>query len=334
MAKPRIFLCTHIPDSVERYLKERSRLKIFGGEGFIGRGALLRAVRDADGLIPTVSDMIDARVMDAAPRLRVIANYGVGYDNIDTAAASGRGLPVTNTPGVLTETTADLTFALMLAAGRRLGEGDRLVRSGRWKGWKPTQLLGQDICGKTLGIVWMGRIGGAVARRARGFGMNVLYYDAYRLPARAEKSAGVRYASFASLLKRSDFVTLHTPLIPETHHLIGAPELRLMKPTAILVNASRGPVVNERALASALRAGRIAGAGLDVYEDEPAVGPALRKLENVVLLPHLGSASIETRAAMGMLAAKNCLAALAGKKPPNLVNPEVWKKRRKGKYLK
>ncbi|MBI4251669.1 MAG: D-glycerate dehydrogenase [Candidatus Tectomicrobia bacterium] len=328
--KLRVFLCSRIPEEAERYLRSRCRLEIYRGEELIGRGRLLRAVRDADGLIPTVTERIDAGVMDAAPRLRVIANYGVGFNNIDVGAATARGLPVTNTPEVLTEATADLAFSLILAASRRLGEGERYVRAGRWRGWRPTQLLGRDVFGKTLGVLGMGRIGQAVARRARGFSMKVLYSDARRAPARLERELGVRYVSLGSLLKQADILTIHAPLIPETHHLIGAAALRRMKRTAVVVNAARGPIVDEGALAAALRSGRIAAAGLDVHEREPAVHPELLKLENVVLLPHLGSATLETRTAMGILAAKNCLAALAGRRPPCLVNPEVWRGRGRG----
>lgn len=329
MAKPTVFLCARLPMGAEKFFSDRTRLEIFRGKGYISRRALLRAVRTAKGLIPTVANLVDSKLMDAAPHLRIIANYGVGYDNIDTDAASARGLPVTNTPCVLTETTADLAWTLVMAVARRVSEGDRLVRSGRWEGWQPTQMLGQDIYGRTLGILGMGRIGAAMARRARGFGMKILYHDIKRLSVRAERAAGMRYASLQGLLKRSNFVSVHTPLTGNTHHLIGAGALRLMKPTAILVNTSRAPVVDEKALAAALKGGRIAAAGLDVFEREPAVEPALRKLENVVLLPHLGSASVETRTAMGLLAAKNCLAALAGRKPSNLVNPEAWRGRRK-----
>ena len=329
-AKPRIFLCSRIPEEAERYLRARCRLEVYPGEDLVGRGRLLRAVREADGLIPTVTERIDAEVMDAAPRLRVIANYGVGFNNVDVGAATARGLPVTNTPEVLTEATADLAFSLILAASRRLGEGERYVRAGRWRGWKPTQLLGRDVFGKTLGILGIGRIGQAVARRARGFGMQLIYSDARRAPARLERELGVRYVGLDALLRQSDILTIHAPLTPETHHLIGASALRRMKRTAVVVNAARGPIVDERALAAALRAGRIAAAGLDVHEKEPAVHPDLLKLENVVLLPHLGSATLDTRTAMGLLAAKNCLAALAGKRPPCLVNPEVWRKRKRG----
>ena len=332
MNKPRIFLCARIPESVEKYLDGRSQLEIYKGEGCIRRADLLRGIRRAEGLIPTVTEAVTGDIMDAASHLRAIANYGVGYNNIDVEAATERGLPVTNTPGVLTETTADLAFALILAAGRRVAEGDRLVRAGQWEGWQPTQMLGLDIHGKTLGILGMGQIGRALARRGRGFGMKILYNDLRRLTAGDEKKLEVRYASFSSLLKRSDIISIHTLLTKETHHLIGAAELKMMKPTAILVNAARGPIVDEKALTAALRTGRIRAAGLDVFEEEPSVDSALRKLENVTLLPHLGSASLETRTAMGMLAARNCLAALTGKKPPNLVNPEVWKNRRKAAH--
>lgn len=329
MSKPRIFLCARIPESVEKYLAERSRLDIYKGEGYIPRADLLRAAGRAEGLIPTVADAVTGKIMDAAPHLRVVANYGVGINNIDVAAATERGLPVTNTPGVLTETTADLVFGLILAAGRRIAEGDRLVRSGKWEGWEPTQMLGQDIHGKTLGIIGLGDIGRAVARRAQGFGMKVIYHNSRRRTAAEERRLKVGYASLSNLLKRADVVSIHAPLTDETRHLIGPAELRTMKRTAILVNTARGPIVDEKALTAALRTGRILAAGLDVFEEEPYVHSALRELENVTLLPHVGSGSFETRTAMGMLAAKNCLAALAGRKPPNLVNPEVWKTRRK-----
>ncbi len=329
MAGPRVFLCSRLPEAAERYLRERCRLEIYLGESLIRREELVRAVREVDGLIPTVTERVDGELIDAAPALRVIANYGVGYNNIDVEAATARGLPVTNTPEVLTETTADLTWTLIMAASRRIGEGERFVRAGRWTGWKPMQLLGCDVYGKTLGIVGFGRIGKAVARRARGFAMKVLYSDEYPAPPKVERELGVRRVSFSALLRRADIVTLHTPLSPATRHLIGAAALRRMKRTAILVNAARGPIVDERALAEALRSKQIAAAGLDVYEGEPAVEPALLELENVVLLPHLGSATLETRTAMGVLAAKNCLAALAGRRPSCLVNPEVWPRRRR-----
>jgi D-3-phosphoglycerate dehydrogenase len=279
------------------------------------RGELLEAVRDANGILSTVTEKMDAEVMDAAGEdLGVIANMAVGYDNVDLEAAKERDIVVTNTPEVLTETTADTAFMLLLAAARRLGEAERLLRSGGWDAWGPKQLLGPDVWGKKLGLVGLGRIGQAVARRSSGFGMEVLYYDQYRNES-AEEELGARYLELDDLLRESDFVSIHTPLTPETRHLIGERELGLMQSTAVLVNASRGPVVDEGALADALENERIFAAGLDVYEEEPKVHPKLLELENVVLAPHIGSASIETRDKMAELAAENIRAVLSGEEP-------------------
>ena len=277
-----------------------------------GRDELLEAVRGANGVLSTATEKMDGEVMDAAgDGLKVIANMAVGYDNIDVEAAGERGVVVTNTPGVLDETTADVAFMLMLAAARRLGEGERLLRAGRWEWWGPKQLRGIDVWGKRLGIVGMGRIGQAVARRAKGFGMEILYHN--RSPKEdAEEELGARYLGLEDLLRESDFVSIHTPLTDETRYLIGAEELEIMKPEAVLVNTSRGPVVDEGALADALENGRIFAAGLDVYEEEPKVHPKLIELENVVLAPHIGSASIETRDRMATLAAENLRAVLSG----------------------
>ena len=276
------------------------------------RGELLEAVRGANGILPTVTEKMDAEVMDAAgDSLKVIANMAVGYDNIDVEAATQRGIVVTNTPEVLTETTADTAFMLLLAAARRLGEAERFLRAGKWDAWGPKQLLGPDVWGKKLGLVGLGRIGHAVARRTSGFQMEVLYYDQYRNEA-AERELGARYLELDDLLRESDFVSVHTPLTPETRHLISERELGLMQPTSVLVNASRGPVVDEAALAEALENERIFAAGLDVYEEEPEVHPRLLELENVVLAPHIGSASIETRDKMATLAAENLRAVLSG----------------------
>ena len=276
------------------------------------RGELLEAARGASGILATATDKIDGEVMDAAGEgLKVVANMAVGYDNIDVKAAEERGVVVTNTPGVLDETTADVAFMLMLAAARRLGEGERLLRAGRWEWWGPKQLRGLDVWGKKLGIVGMGRIGQAVARRARGFGMEVLYHNRSRKED-AEREIGARYLGLEDLLRESDFVSIHTPLTEETRHLIGERELDLMKPTAVLVNTSRGPVVDEGSLADALESGRIFAAGLDVYEEEPKVHPKLLELDNVVLAPHIGSASMETRDRMATLAAENLRAVLSG----------------------
>jgi glyoxylate reductase len=279
------------------------------------RDELLEAVRGASGVLSTATEKMDGEVMDAAGEgLRVIANMAVGYDNIDVEAASERGVVVTNTPGVLDETTADVAFMLILAAARRLGEGERLLRAGKWEWWGPKQLRGLDVWGKRLGVVGLGRIGQAVARRARGFGMEILYHNRSRKED-AEKELGARYLDLDDLLRESDFVSIHTPLTDETRHLIGERELGLMRETAVLVNTSRGPVVDEAALADALEDGRIFAAGLDVYEEEPKVHPKLLELENVVLAPHIGSATIETRDRMATLAAENLRAVLGGEEP-------------------
>ena len=279
------------------------------------RGELLEAIRGMDGVISTATEKIDGEVLDAAGvDLKVVANMAVGYDNIDVRAARERGVVVTNTPGVLDETTADVAFMLMLAAARRLGEGERLLRAGKWEWWGPKQLRGLDVWGKKLGILGLGRIGQAVARRAKGFGMEILYHNRSRNGS-AEKELGARYLELRELLSESDFISIHTPLTDETRHLIGAEELESMKPGAVLVNSSRGPVVDEGALADALENGRIFAAGLDVYEEEPKVHPKLLELENVVLAPHIGSASIETRDKMATLAAENLRAVLRGEQP-------------------
>jgi len=284
------------------------------------RGELLEAVSGAAGILSTVTENVDAELMDAAgDDLEVIANMAVGYDNVDVQAATERGVVVTNTPEVLNETTADTSFMLLLAAARRLGEAERLLRSGGWDAWGPMQLTGPDVWGKKLGIVGFGRIGQAVARRARGFDMEVLYHDQYRNES-AEKETGVRYVELDELLCTCDFISVHTPLTDETHHLIGTTELGRMKPESVLVNTSRGPVVDEAALADALAEGRIFAAGLDVYENEPEVHPRLLELENVVLAPHIGSASVETRDRMAVLAAENIVAVLSGEEPKTPVN--------------
>jgi glyoxylate reductase len=279
------------------------------------RGELIEAVSGASGVLSTATETVDGEVMDAAGEgLRVIANMAVGYDNVDVRAAGERNIVVINTPGVLDETTADVAFMLLLAAARRLGEGERLLRAGRWEWWGPKQLMGRDVWGKTLGIVGFGRIGQSVARRAQGFGMEILYYNRSRKE-EAEREFGASYLGLDELLETADFVSIHTPLTDETKHLIGAVELEKMKPEAVLVNTSRGPVVDEAALAEALADGRIFAAGLDVYEEEPEVHPKLLELENVVLAPHIGSASVETRDKMAALAAENLAAVLRGEDP-------------------
>ncbi len=284
---------------------------------------LIRGVRRCDALLSLLTDRVDSDVIAAGRRLRIIANYAVGYDNIDVEAATRKGVMVTNTPGVLTETTADMAWALLMSVARRIVEADSYVRKGRFRGWAPKLLLGSDVHGKTLGIVGLGRIGRAVAARAKGFQMKVLYYDVRRAEPDVERELGAAYVDLETLLRTSDFVTLHTQLTQQTTHLIGPKELAMMKPTAYLVNTSRGPVVDEKALAKALQAGAIAGAALDVFEKEPDVSRDLLALPNVVLAPHIASASVETRTRMAIMAAENIIAAAWGQTPPNLVNAEV-----------
>jgi glyoxylate reductase len=267
--------------------------------------------------------------MDRAPHLKIISNLAVGYNNIDVAAATSRGIVVTNTPGVTTEPTADLTLGLILAVARRIVEEDRLTREGKFQFWAPMLFLGRSVAGKTLGLIGFGAIGQAVAKRARGFDMRILYHQRRRLDVAREKTLGVEYVDFGTLLKESDFVSLHVPLTDETRYLIGTKELAQMKSTAFLINASRGPIVNEKELLDALQKGVIAGAGLDVYENEPALTPGLTDLPNVVLTPHVGSGTIEDRTRMADMAVENLLAGLKGEIPRYILNPDSLKKRGK-----
>lgn len=290
--------------------------------GPIDHGQLVSAIADCDALVCLLYDRIDAEVIAAAPRLRAVGNVAVGYDNIDVAAATKAGVLVCNTPGVLDDTVADLTVALMIAAARRLSEAENDLRAGRWQGWDIDQYLGHDLHGATLGVIGYGRIGRTVARRVSGFDMAVLHHS------RSETGEQGYIDELSELLARSDFVSLHVPLTDSTHHLIGARELERMKPTAILVNTSRGPVVDEQALASALEEGRIFGAGLDVFEGEPEVHPGLLASRRAVLVPHIGSASVATRTRMVRKAASGVAAALAGQVPDNAVNPEAWNRAR------
>ena len=320
MLRPKVLVTRIIPEEALKLLSESCVIDLNEEDRPLSREELKARVRDKEGLLCLLTDKIDREVMEAAPRLRVIANVAVGYDNIDIEAASGRGIMVTNTPGVLDETTADLTWALVMALARRIVEADRFVREGRFKEWKSMLLLGSDVHGKTLGIIGLGRIGQAMARRAKGFGMRVLYYSRNRASPKVEEELSAEYVDKDTLLRESDFVTLHVPLTPETFHMISRREISLMKPTAYLINTSRGPVVDETALVEALKEGRIAGAALDVYEAEPTLAPGLTGLENVVLTPHIGSATIETRTKMALLAVENLMDALSGKRPKNLVN--------------
>ncbi len=274
-----------------------------------------------NALFCMLTNSIDAEVLDAAPDLKIVANMAVGYNNVDLAEASRRGIAVTNTPGVLTDTTADFAWALLMASARRVAEADRFSRQGRFHGWGPLMMVGQDVHGKTLGIIGFGRIGQALARRASGFDMKVLYYDRHQVPAETEQALKASFVPMEDLLAQSDYVSIHTDYNPDTHHLVGAPELERMKPTAYLINTARGACVDEAALAEALKTGKLAGAGLDVFEREPDIHPGLIALPNVVLTPHIASASLDTRTAMALKAADNILAVMRGERPPNIVNP-------------
>lgn len=286
---------------------------------------LIKKLQGKQGAITALTDIVSESVLARCPDLQIVCNVAVGFNNFDVKAATRRSVMMTNTPGVLDDTTADLTWCLILAAGRGLIEADRYFRSGKWKGWGLLQFLGHDIHHKTLGICGLGRIGARVAKRAKGFEMRILYTGRTRAAEEVERDLGATFVDKQTLLRESDFVTLHVPLSPDTTHYISAAELNLMKPTAVLVNASRGPVVDEKALIRALREGWIASAGLDVYEHEPRPAPGLTRLKNVVLAPHIGSATMETRLKMANKAAENCVAGLTGRRPPNLLNPEVLK---------
>lgn len=319
-----VLITRKLPGQGFQRLQELCSVTVFPEDRNMTKEELLAAMPQYDAVISMLANPMDAEVIAAGERLKVIANYAVGYNNIDVAAATSRGIAVVNTPDVLTGASADFTWALLLAAARRVVEGDAMVRAGRFVGWSPELLLGTEVHGKTLGIIGAGRIGQAVAKRALGFDMPVLYHNRRRLPESVEKELKMTYVDLPTLLKEADFISLHCPLTPETRHLIGAQEFALMKPTAVLINTSRGPVIDEAALVRALKEGQIAAAGLDVFEQEPELHPGLAELPNVVLAPHIASASVETRLKMVDLVAGDVLAVLQGKRPRNLVNPEVF----------
>jgi glyoxylate reductase len=322
-AEPIFAVTNRLPETALAALREAGELRLDERTEAIPRIDLLALVHAADAILVLLHDRVDDELLEAAgPQLRCIANVAVGYDNVDLEAAARRGVVVTNTPGVLDDATADLTMALVLAATRRVAEGDRLVRTGRPWTWGMSFMLGSSLRGKLLGIVGLGGIGRRVAERARGFGMEIAYHSRRPAPAEVVAELEAERLPLEQLLERADVVSLHCPLTPETQHLIGAPELAAMKPSAVLVNAARGPVVDERALAEALAAGEIAAAGLDVYEREPQVEPPLLALENVVLSPHLGSATVETRTAMAELAARNAISVLRGEGPLTPAAPQ------------
>ena len=321
--KPRVFVTRPIPSAVLDRLTAHTELSVHTEDTSLSTAEMAEACRDVVGVV-VCGARLNQEVLDQATRLRAVSNVGVGYDNIDVAACTRRRIPVTNTAGSLEETTADFAFALLMAAARRVVEGDRYVREGRWKHWGWGLLWGADIYSKTLGIIGFGRIGRAVARRGRGFAMRILYVGRHRAPEAVERELAAERVDPETVFRESDFVSLHVPLTTETHHLVGERALGWMKPSAFLINTSRGKVVDEEALVAALEARKIAGAGLDVFEQEPRVHPALIEMPNVVLAPHVGSGTGETRLRMAMLAAENLLAALDGRRPPNVVNPEVY----------
>jgi glyoxylate reductase len=324
MPRPRVLATRPLFPAAQQILSAGCEMEYWTRPERISKEELFRRIKDKEGLVCLLTEQVNEALLQTAPKLRIAANVAVGFDNIDVPACTKRGVVATNTPGVLDETTADFAWTLLMAVARRLGEGEALARSGNWKGWDLDQLVGTDVYGKTLGIVGFGRIGRAVARRAAGFQMKVIYSDALRAPGEVEKELKAEYRDFNVLLAEADFVSVHVPLLAETRGLFDAPKFYRMKPTAFLINTSRGPVVDEAALVHALESGKIAGAALDVYENEPFMHPGLKR-PNVVLAPHIASASLETRTKMACIAAENVVALFAGQRPPNMLNPDVLK---------
>jgi len=322
----KIFVTRKIPEPGLDLLRKEYELEVYKYDRVPTKEEIIKGLKGKDGLLCLLTDPIDREVISSEPKLKMIASYAVGYNNIDIQAATKRGIPVSNTPDVLTDTTAEMTWALLFSVARRIIEGDRFTRAGKFTGWAPMLMLGQDISNKTLGIIGAGRIGTAFALKSKGFNMKVLYVDE-RQNTILERELGAKKVSFDDILKKSDYISVHVPLIPSTHHLIGEKELQLMKKNAVLINTSRGPVIDEKALVKALKEKRIFGAGLDVYEHEPMIEKELLELDNVVLQPHSASATTETRTKMAIMAAENMMAGLSGKIPPNCINPEVFKKK-------
>ena len=324
--KPKVLVTRKIYERPLQLLREAAEVTINLEERSLSEAEIIAQVPGKIGILSMGGDPMNARVFEAGKDLKIVANNAVGFNNIDVAAATRFKIAATNTPDVLTDTTADLAFALILGVARRIVEGDRYVRGGKWVGWKPDLMIGLDVHGKNLGIVGLGRIGSAVSRRAQGFGMKIAYYDIRRLDPAIEQHHQLQFMPLRELLKSSDFVTLHVPLDASTRHMIGRKELQLMKKTAFVINASRGPVIDEQALVEALRSGWIAGAGLDVFEAEPKVSPELMEMNNTLLLPHIGSATDETREKMVTTAVNNILAVIRGEVPPTILNPEIYRK--------
>jgi glyoxylate reductase len=321
--RPKILATNALFEAAQKLLNARCDVEYWTTPGSIPREVLLKRIGDKDGLVCQLTDKVNQELLSAAPKLRIAATVSVGYDNIDVPACTKRGVVATNTPGVLDDTTADFAWALLMAVARRLVEGDAMIRAGEWTGWNLDQFRGTDVWGKTLGILGFGRIGQTVARRSQGFRMRVIYFNRSRVSPEIEKELNAGYVDLDTLFAQSDFLSLHVPLTQDTRHLINAGNLQKMKRTAFLINTSRGPVVDEAALASALQVGAIAGAALDVYEHEPQVSPALIALKNTVLAPHLGSNSLETRTKMAVMAATNVAEFFEGRRPPNALNPEA-----------
>lgn len=327
----RVFVTRELPERGLDIIKERFDIEVWSDYAPPPKKLIIEKAAKVDALATLLSDKIDAEVFDAAPNLKIVSQFAVGFDNIDVKEATKRGIYVTNTPGILTDTTADYAWALLMAAARRVAEADKYIRDKKWKvGWHPAMLQGRDIFGATLGIIGLGRIGAAIAKRAKGFNMKILYYDVVRRP-EVEEELGIRYRELEAILKESDFITVNVPLLKSTHHLINEEKLKQMKNTAILINNARGPVIDEKALYKALKEGWIAAAGLDVFEQEPtpATNPLLT-LDNIVVAPHISSSSFETRSKMAEMVAENLVSFLEGKTPPNLVNKDVVNVRKPG----
>lgn len=320
----KIFVTRKIPEEGLKILRKNHEIEVNSRDRVLSKKEIINVIKGKDGLLCLLTDQIDKEVIESGKKLKVISNYAVGYNNIDVKTATKHKIPVSNTPGVLTDTTAEMAWALLFSVSRRIVEGDKFTRSGKFKGWAPMLMLGQDISNNTLGIVGTGRIGTAFAMKSKGFDMKILYYDKKRNK-KLENRLNAKQVSLKELLQKSDFISIHVPLLKSTKHMMGEEEFKIMKDTAVFINTSRGSVVDEKALVKALKNKRIFGAGLDVYENEPKITEELKKLDNVVLQPHSASASIKTRTKMAIIAAENMIKGLKGEKPPNCVNPEIFK---------